>query len=119
MATHLKTISVDYTEAELATMGKQLAESLANISALEAEMKKDAQAYKDRIADERDAVKDLAGNIRRGFRLTDVVCDVRLNTPRNGQKTYLDVSTGDWVATEDMTEDEKQDQLFPEPEMVQ
>ena len=119
MPTHMKTVERDLTDAELSTLGQEQARLLKEIETLEAELKCQGQLFKSQITEAKEQVRDLTKRINLKIEKEDIECDILINTPENGQKTYVAVSDGRHVAVEDMLESEKQGTLFDEPEQAE
>lgn len=112
MPTHIKTIEVEITEAQMAVLGKDIAHLSNEVSQLEVEKKAAADDFKSQISDKKKSLADLIHRVNRGVDRRDIEVDILINTPEKGQKSFIDVKTGEVVAVEDMTDADRQGSLF-------
>lgn len=112
MPTHIKTIEVEITEAQMAVLGKDIAHLSNEVSQLEVEKKAAADDFKSQISDKKKSLADLIHRVNRGVDRRDIEVDILINTPEKGQKSFIDVKTGEVVAVEDMTDQDRQGSLF-------
>lgn len=112
MPTHIKTIEVEITEAQMAVLGKDIAHLSNEVSQLEVEKKAAADDFKSQISDKKKSLADLIHRVNRGVDRRDIEVDILINTPEKGQKSFIDVKTGEVVKVEDMTDQDRQGSLF-------
>ncbi len=104
------------TEAELAELGKQQARLLQDIGELVVQKKVAADEFKAAIGEKQKQVEEIAKRINCGVERQDIECDVLLDTPEKGQKTFIDSQTGQAVKVEEMTDGDRQSRLFDKDE---
>lgn len=105
-----------FSESELAGLGKEQARLLQDIGQLVVQEKVSTDGFKAAIGEKQKQVEEIAKRINSGFERQDVKCDVLLNTPARVQKTLVDISSGQIVRVEEMTEADQQSRLFEEDE---
>ena len=116
MSTVMTSAERPLTEAELADLGKQQARLLQDIGELVVQKKVAADEFKAAIGEKQKQVGEIAKRINCGLERRDIECDVLLNTPEKGKKTFIDIQTGQAVKVEQMTEADLQSGLFDEDE---
>ena len=101
----------DFTDAEQLAAGKKLGEVGQTIRRIEEELASVKSSFKYKL-DEQEAIKGkLENQVTTGYEHRLVPCTVVLNKPKSGKKTITRDDTGAVVAVEDMTYDERQEQL--------
>jgi len=106
-----RSLKYDFTPDELADMSKRLANEIGAIETLEADKEESNKAFKEQIAFHATAAKGLAKDIRAGYEHRFTACRVLLNSPNLGEKTIVRLDTGEQVAVEVMSEQERQEEL--------
>ena len=112
MSTVTTSIERPLTEPELAELGKQQARLLQDIGELVVQKKVAVDEFKAAIGEKQKEVEDISKRINRGLECQDIECDVLLNTPEKGRKSFVAVATGQIVKVEDMTSADYQSRLF-------
>ncbi len=112
MGTVTTSIERPLTEPELAELGKQQARLLQNIGELVMQKKVAVDEFKAAIGEKQKKVEDISKRINVGLERQEVECDVLLNTPEKGRKSFVAVATGQIVKVEDMTAGDYQNRLF-------
>src|SRR5579885_237007 len=112
MRTVTTSIERPLTEPELAELGKQQARLLQNIGELVMQKKVSVDEFKIAIGQKQKQVEDISKRINLGLERQDVECDVLLNTPEKGRKSFVAVATGQILKIEDMTSADYQSRLF-------
>ena len=112
MSTVTTSIERPLTEPELAELGKQQARLLLDIGELVMQKKVAVDEFKAAIGEKQKQVEDISKRINRGLECQDIECDVLLNTPEKGRKSFVAVATGQIVKVEDMTSADYQSRLF-------
>jgi hypothetical protein len=100
-----------FTEQELKDISKKLAYENKNYDELEDAKKSVTSEFSSKINSSRAIISKLSNNINNGYEYKDVECEIRLNEPRDGQKTTVRKDTGEIVRIEDMNERELQEEL--------
>jgi hypothetical protein len=67
--------------------------------------------FKAAIGEKQKQVEEISKRINLGLE-QDIECDVLLNTPEKGRKSFVAVATGQIVKVEDMTSADYQSRLF-------
>lgn len=112
MASRIVTIERLFTETEIAAKGTELAVIQQEIGQLVIEKKSNADLFKAQISEKTTAAEAIGKSIRRRGEMTDVECEMFINKPQPGQKTYISVKTGLAVKVMDMEDSDKQSKLF-------
>lgn len=104
----------EYTDVELAEKRDEL--STVILGAVEVEKRKAgaAKEFKEMLDALYSRAGILAQQIKNRGENRETDCIVELHKPAEGMKTTIRLDTGEIVVTEPMTEEEKQEQLFPE-----
>jgi len=100
------------TEPELAELGKQQARLLQDIGELVMQKKVAVDEFKSAIGEKQKQVEDISKRINLGLERQDIECDVLLDTPEKGRKSFVAVATGQIVRVEEMTASDYQSRLF-------
>jgi len=106
-----RSLQYDFTPDELADMSKRLANEIGAIESLEDDKETANKEFKEQIAFHATAAKGLAKQIRAGYEHRFLPCRVLWNSPLAGEKTIVRLDTGEQVAVEIMTEEERQEEL--------
>lgn len=96
------------TDEERRNYGIKLATTLDDIEAVEAEKKRTVDHYKDRIAGLTAAASDISRKVSTGQEWRDVECRIDYGVPDKLHKQVVRLDTLEVVATEVMTEADKQ-----------
>jgi hypothetical protein len=112
MSTVTTSIERPLTEPELAELGKQQARLLQNIGELVRQKKVAIDEFKAAIGEKQKQVEDISKRINLGLERQEVECDVLLNTPEKGRKSFVALATGQILKIEDMTSADYQSRLF-------
>jgi hypothetical protein len=112
MSTVTTSIERLLTESELAELGKQQARLLQDIGELVMQKKVAVDEFKAAIGEKQKQVEEISKRINLGLERQDIDCDVLLNTPEKGRKSFIAVATGQIVKVEDMTSADYQSRLF-------
>ena len=100
------------TEPEVADLGKQQARLLQDIGELIMQKKVAVDEFKAAIGEKQKQVEQISRRINLGLERQEIECDVLLNTPDKGWKSFVAVQTGQIVKVEDMTGADFQSHLF-------
>jgi hypothetical protein len=104
-------IRCDFTAEQLKETADTLAQRLTeldNVREAKRSADKDFNAAIERLAGE---VSLLARTYSKGYEMRDVECDIRYNHPEPGKKTIVRMDTSEELRTEDMSWEEKQEEL--------
>ena len=112
MSTVTTSIERPLTEPELAELGKQQARLLQDISELVMQKKVTADEFKAAIGERHKQVEEISKRINLGLDRQDIECDVLLDTPGKGRKSFVAVETGQIVKTDEMAPADYQSRLF-------
>ena len=104
----IQTLMCDLTQSERNEYGIKLATRLGDMEAIEAEKKKNADHFKDRIAGLQAACDELSRKVRDGKEWREVECEVLLGSPDREHKQTIRLDTGETIKTERMTESDLQ-----------
>jgi hypothetical protein len=100
------------TEPEVADLGKQQARLLQGIGELIMQKKVAVDEFKAAIGEKQKQVEEISRRINLAVERQEIECDVLLNTPDKGQKSFVAVQTGQIVKVEEMTGADFQSHLF-------
>jgi len=112
MSTVTTSIERPLTEPELADLGKQQARLLQDIGELLMQKKVAVDEFKAAIGEKQKHVEELSRRINLGLECQEIECNVLLNTPVKGRKSFVAVQTGQIVKVEEMAEGDYQSRLF-------
>ncbi|MBV9082374.1 MAG: hypothetical protein JOZ62_06860 [Acidobacteriaceae bacterium] len=112
MSTVTTSIERPLTEPELAEVGKQQARLLQDIGELVMQKKVAVDEFKSAIGEKQKQVEDISKRINLGLDRQDIECDVLLDTPEKGRKSFVAVASGQIVKVEEMTAGDYQSRLF-------
>ena len=101
--THTEVQQIQYTQEELADFGKRLARLQQELEALTDQRKASMDDFKSQMTAVKTAIVELSAEVDRGFRIVEHKCDVILNTPQDGMKSYINQSTLETVRIAPMT----------------
>lgn len=101
------------TPEEKADIADQLTERIGRKDWLEDAKKVAAKKYAAQIEEVVAEINDLSNKIRAGEELRSVKCEIRYDDPLPGHKSTYRLDTGARIASELMSEDELQGELFP------
>lgn len=102
------------TPEEKADVADQLTERIGRKDWLEDAKKVAAKKYAAQIEEVVAEINDLSNKIRAGEELRAVKCEIRYDDPLPGHKSTYRLDTGARIASELMSEDELQQELFPD-----
>ena len=112
MSTVTTSIERPLTEPELAELGRQQARLLQDIGELVVQKKVAIDEFKAAIGEKQKQVEELSKRITLGQERQEIECDVLLNTPEKGRKSFLAVASGQIVKVEEMTTGDYRSRLF-------
>jgi hypothetical protein len=112
MSTVATSIERPLTEPELAELGRQQARLLQDIGELVIQKKVAMDEFKAAIGEKQKQVEEISRRINLGLERQDIECDVLLNAPEKGRKSFVAAATGQIVKVEDMTAGDYQSRLF-------
>jgi hypothetical protein len=104
----IRQLRCDFTDEELLGLSKQIAESQRKLETLMDEKKKFSSTIKSRIDQTQSEIRMISNNIHDGWEFRPIKCDMRLNFPRSGHKSWIRTDTGEIAETVLMDEDDKQ-----------
>jgi hypothetical protein len=110
--THIEDVRRDYSEVEIREKGQAIAKFLQDQSRREAEKKLAADAFKGQIETVENTISELGKQIRLGYETVPTPCDVVLNRPTPGMKSFISQKTLEVVKTAPMTDTERQRSFF-------
>ena len=104
-------LRVNYTEKELLEIGKKLAEANRELEAAESEKRSITGTLKAKCDGIAARISQHSGELTNGYTYRHVACEVRFDTPAQGQKTTVRLDTGETIETAAMTLAEMQAEL--------
>jgi hypothetical protein len=110
----LKSLVVKLDAIEKAELAGQLADRIRQKEWLEDAKKVATKRYAAQIEETIADINDLSNKIRAGEELRQIKCEVIFDDPAPGYKSTYRLDTMEKIATELMTDDELQGELFPE-----
>lgn len=110
--THIEEVRRDYTDGELREKGQLIARLLQDLARQEAEKKLAADSFKGLIEKTDNDITELGKQIRLGYETVPTPCDVVLNKPTPGMKSFVSQKTLQVVRTAPMTDAERQRSFF-------
>jgi hypothetical protein len=110
--THIEHVRRDYTYEEIRQKGTLIAKLLQDAERLEGEKKLAADSFKNQIEKVEEQISQLGKEIRLGYEEVPTPCDVVLNKPTPGMKSYVSQKTLEVVRTVPMTDQERQRSFF-------
>jgi len=99
------------TADEKIEAGRELAEATNELTAIEEDKAQIVADFKHRTSAAEARIGVLSNKLRSGYEFRDVECEVRFDTPEKGQKQVVRLDTDEIVATNPMSEEEKQREL--------
>lgn len=114
MAQHVEHVQRQFSEQEMLEFGKHQARLLAEIDALEQQKKDASDHFKAEITKLETQVGFFTSQINRGYEIIETPCDVIMDTPTKGMKSFVDKKTLNTVRVVPMDERDKQSGLFGE-----
>ena len=100
-----------FTEAEIKEMSRQLAYECRQVVQLQEQKKEVMSDFKAKIDQKDSLIAALSNNVNNGWEYRSVDCEVEMDTPKKGMKTITRTDTGEEVAKEKMTDDDRQTDL--------
>ena len=100
-----------FPQAERVRLAEDLSHEIVLRDQLEVEFSKLKSAHADKVSKHDSTIRDLTRKLCEGWEYRDVKCKVLWNDPADGQKTIVRLDTGEVLAVEEMTFEEKQDDL--------
>ena len=104
-------LRVIFTTPELLELGKKLAEATQAVAAAENEKKDITSRLKAKCDEASSRAERLSSELTSGYTYRPVPCEVRFDTPANGQKTTVRLDTRETVSVDAMTLAEMQAEL--------
>lgn len=101
-------LKCEFSDAEMTLKARDLAASNRRRSAIEQQKKEIDSDLKSKIEAENTAIGRLSEQIGTGHEYRDVECVVSLDRPSDGQKTIIRLDTGEEIAVERMTDEDRQ-----------
>lgn len=111
-----KDLVVKLTAIEKAELAGRLADRIRQKEWLEDAKKVASKRYAAQIEETIADINDLSNKIRAGEELRSIKCEVRYDDPVPGHKSTYRLDTMEKIASELMTDEELQGDLFPEEE---
>ncbi len=96
---------------ERVRLAEDLSHEIVLRNQLEQEFSKLKATHADKIGKHDSTICHLTRKLCEGWEVRDIRCKVLWNDPADGQKTIVRMDTGEVIATEEMTFDERQDVL--------
>ena len=93
----------EYSKEERAEKGRNLADELGAMQAVEAELERIKKDYKARIDARAATIDNLSEQVRSGYELRETLCFWTYNEPKPGRKTLRRADTLEVIGEEDMT----------------
>jgi len=115
--TVLKEIKHTLDETDKMKYGKYLAEKISERDQIALEKKESMSVFKSRTDNCLTDINSFSEALNSGFEMRQVKCEIFFNAPSPGRKTIVRMDTGEEIGIENMTEEEKQEELpFDETE---
>jgi hypothetical protein len=108
-----------FCDDEVEQKGQELSTASITYDEVEDAKKSAMKEYTDNLKALRGTMRTLSKAIRSKGEVRDVECVVRMDKPQIGSKQTVRLDTGEIVRTEPMTDEEKQQELFPEDELAE
>ena len=106
-----ETLRCNLTDDEKMLAGKELAESTNTLTQLEEDKAQIVADFKARTTAAEAKISILSNKIRSGYEFRQVECRVEFDKPEPGLKITTRMDTFEIIRTENMSDDEKQQQL--------
>lgn len=100
-----------FTETELKDKSTSLAQECRNLEEVENDKKQVMSDFKSKIDGHQASISKLSNHINNGYEYRQISCEVKMDTPIQGQKTIIRKDTGEIVKIEEMTQQEMQMEL--------
>ncbi len=100
-----------FKDGEIRDLGKKLAELHETYCSLEADKKRTVKDFDAKLSAVEAEAGIVTNSIRSGYEYRDIPVTITLDSPKAGQKTTTRDDTGEIVAVEEMTYEEKQREL--------
>ncbi len=100
-----------FKDNEVRDLGKKLAELHETYCTLEADKKRTVKDFDAKLSAVESESGIVTNSIRSGYEYRDIPVTVMMDAPKPGQKTITRDDTGETVAIEEMTWEEKQREL--------
>lgn len=112
MPIHIEHVQRTFEEHELLDFGKNQSRALAEIEDLEQQKKEANDHFKSAISTQVTAISDLRDKINRGYEIIPTPCDIVLNTPTRGMKSFVCQKTLAVIRVSPMDDRDKQLGLY-------
>jgi len=112
MITKTENLKYEFTEDEITALAKKLAYETRTLEELRDQKKSVVSDFTNKITGAEASISMLANNINNGYEYRYIDCEVSFNNPEAGQKSIIRIDTGEIVRIEDMTQAERQQNLF-------
>jgi len=109
-----RNLRYDFTQDQLRTLGKELAEGQIKLRQMEDDKKMVMDEWKAKISFQEASITSLSNKVSSGYEYRDMACTATLNEPVKGQKTVRRDDNGEIVRIEEMTDADLT--LFPDDE---
>ena len=100
-----------FTEEEIKERSKQLAYECRQVVQLQEQKKEVMSDFKAKIDAKDSLIAALSNNVNNGWEYRTIDCEIEMDTPKKGMKTITRTDTGEEVAKEKMTDDDRQEEL--------
>ena len=109
--TVIRQIREDFTDAELAEMGKKLAGKMADLETVASDKKAADATFNERKKNLEAEAETLYRQINHGYEMAQIGCDIRYNDPAPGQKSIYRIDNSQHIETVEMSWEEKQEEI--------
>lgn len=116
MRTESRYLRHDFTDVELSSMGRELAQVHKRVATLTKEKEDVVSAIKAKVTAAENRAANLAQSLNEGYEMRPTECTVEFHKPNDGFKTITRTDTGEIVDVEKMDAHEMQEQLPLQPE---
>lgn len=93
-------------------LAKELAYETRTLEETEDQKKSVVSDFTNTITGVKAKISGLANKVNNGYEFRNIDCEISFNNPEAGQKTIIRIDTGEIVKIEDMTQSERQENLF-------
>lgn len=104
----LRDLRHTFPQPERVRLAEDLAHEMIQLYQLEQEFAKLKAAHAAKVAERESTIRDLSRKLCEGWEYRDVKCKVLWNDPEDGKKSIVRLDTGEVVAVEDMSFEERQ-----------
>ncbi len=104
-------IRTEWADLDKINMGNSLALMLVELDRIQTEKKVADSEYNKKITTIKAETGALSRKMEKGYAIETITCDIRYNDPTPGQKSFYRMDTSACVVTEEMTWEEKQEEL--------